>query len=82
MLDGQTLLSSQSDNNEKFSSQLLNNNTQSSLLVNNMNSASKSTLKYQYSFTDAIILDELSSVGEFKVIKTTFKSSIAIRKTN
>lgn len=74
MLEGQTLLiTSQSDNSETMNSPLVKNNTQPSLLAsssNNNNSSSKSQLKYQYSFTDAIILDELSSLADFKVIKS------------
>ena len=73
MLEGQTLLiTSQSDNSEKMNCPLATNNAQPSLLAsssNNNNSSSKSQLKYQYSFTDAIILDELSSLADFKVTK-------------
>lgn len=70
MLEGQTLLiTSQSDNSEKMNSPLVKNYTQPSLLGSTNNNSSKSQLKYQYSFTDAIILDELSSLADFKVTR-------------
>ena len=74
MLEGQSLLSHGdnspiANNNLNSNATLHSNATLQSLYVNNKNNASKSQLKYQYSFTDAIILDELSSIADFKVKK-------------
>ena len=80
MLENQSLLG---DNPEKLSSPLVNsqslqinssghsaNNINSNNIMNNSNN--KNTLKYQYSFTDAIILDEMSSTADFKVSSYIF----------
>ena len=60
MLEGQSLLC---DTREKLTTPLVNSQ---SVQLNNGN-ANKTALKYQYSFTDAIILDEMSSTADFKV---------------
>ena len=55
-LNDKTKIKIENDNTEKFNSQFL------------MPNGHKNQMKYQYSFTDAIALDDFSSTSDFKVV--------------